>query len=1523
MRPRHRDCLSRISAASAGGRRLKLHYLHHLYDNVSRATQIDVQTAALRQADCTTFSLAGEERETSTTSFVKLEGLHVLALPDFHHSSRFEQTRLIGSLQAPNDLQASSITLSPTTISTKPFSVAMAPSNGPIDVDLSQFQERRQSGRHLGTVKAEPMYAEAAAFDAAFSSKSEQVKDAGSRDNGAKSLERSSAGHEGEEDEASLPRRRSSTKPVTATTASSGNDASAKQQSLLHSNSTSAASITKPSKTRVTAPKGPYKRRVSATKTAVGAKNVDDRRIVAQDSILPVDEASPSSPESNIIVSQERQLTERMAFEASSEKAIPGEKVSEAEFSAADHPKRMQLPEVDMVESNMRMNADDSPASAVSSASSQLSDPPSDLEETYQAALNSTQTTVSTSAQKEDMDFVAEKQVDDTQALASQASAAQSKKSESSQMVKTRSGRASKKPNRYGTLGEMTTVLEAPDTTVVNSADAPASRTGKTRKRKASVNDLGAQDALPPTKKSGRGSRQKKSSIVDKLVVKLSMPSWIKDNSSDGLEEDEYTAEADEEVEQDGSNESEDEEVVGKKATTAATKGKPLSKQSAVRKETVSKPKSIPTASAIKKKATPKRTRTKKPATPMETPTKKASARQSAALMLTPAAQTAQFNASGGLLTPPGTLPSSQEISGSSIDPQALLLSQKLTYREPVPSKPLPQGTPEVWADSRQALCETVPYFKMPQSGCHQNDHHVYSFLYDGGSRCREYMDTDVIIGGAGGGMVTDKSTGRLVAKSDHSVNESQVQAVLNDIKHENPLIIICGNKSDGAICQMPHRYNVLGWFKPIAVWAEKTMGKGNTVFTTIKYRFERLDSTQKVWHAPEQALLTEEERLASAVDLIKGTCTHCNREYPMIYLTGWMCLTAGCALFWQLPTGEQAPYGNLPYNPAFLLHRSPWQVEQAPYSVKPPALDVGHVIGDNLTAINTRGVCCPECGRCSHRRLFKGWQCDNPACTYTNFPNHIPVTPLMLHQPWENVGDGPALARNKYSGGADVSVTYLHGFKVYRYTIPGIKGAFIHAVSNKKINSLPGGPDEMFAAMQRTQDPEMDLHLQRRRFGVEKMSGGTDATVKKQPKSRIKNQATTSKLTLQPAGETRSASTLQIKQSLKEDSMSPMLPSPTAEELLQELKDFEVRKNSANGSQDIVPIISDMVASLATERSSLEQLLSGSIGAPDLTRENTTAAIVEANNIELPDECPEDTEEPQDATLDDDDQDEEKPAKKADKLEIGDYMTAFSMNYGMPYKFIAGGACLPFTNSPWPVRAARANLNWASQTLLDPTDHEDMNELLIFAYMEGQKIDYHDDGESGLGPRIATLSLGGKARMNLRMKQKHHLGCSKQGLFTEDRPVPGGAGTTIDGVKVSSEELFDRRLAAWEELQPLRTTDKAAYKRRRAEIVKELGLRYPKRPNFAKDMVNITLNHGDIVLMEGYEIQQYLEHTVVADQCLRFALTCRTIRAEHLKPEEMPSYVVEPDDLSMSSFKKMVELEAEKGKWKDVVMEG
>ncbi|KAI6840436.1 hypothetical protein KC340_g13956 [Hortaea werneckii] len=711
--------------------------------------------------------------------------------------------------------------------------------------------------------------------------------------------------------------------------------------------------------------------------------------------------------------------------------------------------------------------------------------------------------------------------------------------------------------------------------------------------------------------------------------------------------------------------------------------------------------------------------------------------------------------------TPPSSTASNGNDAINDFDEDVLALSRTLTYREPIESKPPPQGQPRVWADSRQALCETVPYFKKPQGGCHQNDGHVYAFLFDGVGHCREYMDSDVIIARAGGGMESDSSSGTMMQAKDQTMKEAQVVAMLNDAQLQNPLIVICGNKNTGALTKMPHKYNVLGWYKPIAVWAEKTAGKRNKNWTTVKYRMERLRSQEPAWHAP---VGVRTHHPSEAGELVKSTCASCRQCYPQIYLESWMCLNSSCDRFWRLGNGQEAPSGALTYNPAYLLHRTPWPVEEEPFDVRPRMPESGKVIGDTLTYINTRGIVCPNCGRCNPRYRFSGWVCDNQHCDWDGLKvNHQAIMPSALHQATDTFGDGPSLGRNRHDPSVSVKVSYTHGYKIFTYTVEGIKGRFVHAVANGGINREWQGPDDMFAALQTE-----DMGLERRRFNSEKLSGGKE------------------KVQTAP-GEVQG-----------------QLPSPPNE---------------------------------GPERDEADEL--GAIQKPE--------------------------------------------------ADVGDFMMAFSMNYGMPYKFVASGASKPFEESPWPVQACRSRLNWAQRMFLPDSgsgNDDEFNEELIFAYMEGQKIEYHDDGEEGLGPRIATLSLGGKAKMYLRMKSKHFVGCSKTGVFTPDRPVPGG---------IEGKEMDGRRLAAWNELQTLKETDRAAYSRRLKEIPKELGL-YSKKGKPGPDLVSVTLNHGDIVLMEGYDIQKYLEHKVVPDAHLRFALTCRVVLENHLKPGERPGYAVGPD---------------------------
>ncbi|TKA64132.1 hypothetical protein B0A55_07202 [Friedmanniomyces simplex] len=737
-----------------------------------------------------------------------------------------------------------------------------------------------------------------------------------------------------------------------------------------------------------------------------------------------------------------------------------------------------------------------------------------------------------------------------------------------------------------------------------------------------------------------------------------------------------------------------------------------------------------------------------------------------------------QGDASKQAATALPTPPSSQTDDNSlpllsTIERRLLELSQALTHREPIGCKSQPRGRPKVWADSRQALCETVPYFKKPQGGCHQNDKHVYAFLFDGVGHCREYMDTDIIIARAGGGMESD-SSGSMVQGKDQAMSESQVQSMLNDIKLQNPLIIICGDKNTGALCQMRHKYSVLGWYKPTMVWAEKTAGKGKKSRTTVKYRLERLASSDP-WHAPA---VTPSFDTTIAGELLTKTCSACLQSHPQLYLDCWVCLNPACGRFWKLGDGqEDAPCGSLLYNPAFLLDRTPWENEEEPYSVVPSFPDIGKTIGDNLTSINTRGVVCPECGRCNPRYLFKGWRCVRPGCSWPGlWPQHQPIVPAALHLPWGSSGYGPALGRNKHDGSVGVSVRYTHNYKVYTYNFPGIGGSFIHAVANNTIKEEARGPDEMLAELQKA-----DMGLERRRFGGEKMSGAKQGKIPATPQRGV----------VAPAG---------------------LLTPPV--EVSEEIE---------------VP----------------------------------TASTTVESTSRLP------------------------------EVEEGDFMTAFSMNYGMPYKFVASGASRAFDDekTPWPVRECRSRLIWAADEFLPSSNRSgssrgktDLNEELIFAYMEGQKIEYHDDGEEGLGPTIATLSLGGKAKMHLRMKAKHFVGCSKMGLLTAEKPVPGGL-------------EYEKRLALWEELQALKERDRAAYLKRAKEIPKELRI-FEKRNKRPEDLVTVSLSHGDVIIMDGYAIQRYLEHKVVPEGFLRFALTCRTVRENHLKEHERPGYAVEGDGI-------------------------
>lgn len=134
-------------------------------------------------------------------------------------------------------------------------------------------------------------------------------------------------------------------------------------------------------------------------------------------------------------------------------------------------------------------------------------------------------------------------------------------------------------------------------------------------------------------------------------------------------------------------------------------------------------------------------------------------------------------------------------------------------------------------------------------------------------------------------------------------------------------------------------------------------------------------------------------------------------------------------------------------------------------------------------------------------------------------------------------------------------------------------------------------------------------------------------------------------------------------------------------------------------------------------------------------------------------------------------------------------------------------------------------------------------------------------------------------------MKQKHFNGVTKSGAYVDLPPVPGCLN-------------YDERKEAHDELQQLRAEGELdAAKKRVKELPKELGLKKGPSKNNAKEVLNMFLRHGDIVIMHGADIQQYYEHAVSHAGKLRFALTCRYIDPESLKPADRPEYEVAADN--------------------------
>ncbi|GAA6002137.1 hypothetical protein JCM10207_003093 [Rhodosporidiobolus poonsookiae] len=166
-------------------------------------------------------------------------------------------------------------------------------------------------------------------------------------------------------------------------------------------------------------------------------------------------------------------------------------------------------------------------------------------------------------------------------------------------------------------------------------------------------------------------------------------------------------------------------------------------------------------------------------------------------------------------------------------------------------------------------------------------------------------------------------------------------------------------------------------------------------------------------------------------------------------------------------------------------------------------------------------------------------------------------------------------------------------------------------------------------------------------------------------------------------------------------------------------------------------------------------------------------------------------------------------------------------------------------SHAPQCAKEARDLLKGVVQLVVGEQPTTDFNEILSVAYMTGGKMNYHDDGERGLGPYVASISLGADATMSFRPKVK-------KGKPGKKKKVVSEPNAEVDEPDGASGEGNSRK---------------------------------------ARACLKMRLMHGDIMIMEGEAMQKLFEHMVEPEPGVRFAATARFVGPDHLIPAPAPKH--------------------------------
>ncbi|KAJ6007612.1 hypothetical protein N7540_011588 [Penicillium herquei] len=377
----------------------------------------------------------------------------------------------------------------------------------------------------------------------------------------------------------------------------------------------------------------------------------------------------------------------------------------------------------------------------------------------------------------------------------------------------------------------------------------------------------------------------------------------------------------------------------------------------------------------------------------------------------------------------------------------------------------LSQGQPPAWAKSRANLADATRWFRVVQGSTQHNDGICHGVFLGKHGGLRPYTDDEIVITRTGGYYKTSPS-GELVLGKRQPMNETPAKELINNMKQDKAVGLIISRDNDQLQVELPanHTFNIMAFFRITDVWYEMING-----YPGLKVRFEKVDLSLKSWWAPKGTPPppTDAER-DWEIKPDHFVCASCEKQSDIIFTDGKICLNADCKRFWYL--NKKLAKENVTYHPKFLKKRTKAAGVKCPFPLVPDlikTLNNGQAIG-NTYRDNWKGVVCPVCRKCISRTYWKGWKCDGASCTWQYLADLAPVSLGSVVGPgMPNSHGHHAVVDGSYSGVVlrSVDPTSTSYCKV-TYSIPGI-GSVFHYGSGPAINARPGGPNDLFGALQ------------------------------------------------------------------------------------------------------------------------------------------------------------------------------------------------------------------------------------------------------------------------------------------------------------------------------------------------------------------------------------------------------------------------------------------------------------------------